>query len=84
MQQWQYCLEEEVVLKWCALFDNCISEIKNTETDNAKYLDIIMPMYKLKEYRNKYSKISKRLWQYHRDEPALTSDSAIKKKQDIE
>ena len=37
-------------------------------------------MYKLKEYRNKYSKISKRLWQYHRDEPALTSDGAIKKK----
>ena len=43
-----------------------------------------MPMYKLKEYRNKNSKISKSLWQYHRDEPALTSDGAIKKKQDIE
>ena len=43
-----------------------------------------MPMYKLKEYRNKNSKISKRLWQYHRDEPALTSDGAIKKKRDIE
>ena len=30
---------------------NCISEINNTQTDNAKDIDIIIPMYNLIEYR---------------------------------
>ena len=29
----------------CAPFTNCISEINNTQIDNAKDIDIVMPMY---------------------------------------
>ena len=34
-----------VIFKNCAPFINCISEINNTQADNAKDIDIIMPMY---------------------------------------
>ena len=44
-----------------------ISEINNTQIDNAKYIDVIMPMYSLIEYRDSYSKTSGSLWQYYRD-----------------
>ena len=37
-------------------FINCKSEINNTETDNAKDTDIVMPMYNLIEYNEIYSK----------------------------
>ena len=33
-----------VVFKNCAPFTNCKSEINNTEVDNAKDIDIVMPM----------------------------------------
>ena len=36
-----------------------------------------MSMFNLAEYSNNYSKTSGSLWQYYRDEPALTSDRAI-------
>ena len=36
-----------VVFKNCARFINCKSEINNTEIDNAKDIDIVMPMYNL-------------------------------------
>ena len=36
-----------------------------------------MPMYNLAEYSNNYSKTSGRLWQYYRDEPALTDASTL-------
>ena len=49
--------------------DNCISEINNTEVDNAKDIDIVMPMYYLIEYSDSYAKTSGSLWQYFRDEP---------------
>ena len=45
-----------VVFKNCALFTNCITEINNTQIDNAKYLDVIMPMHNLIEYSDNYSK----------------------------
>ena len=57
------------VFKNCAPFTNCISEINNTEIDNAKDPNIIMPMYNLIEYSDNYSKTSGNLWQYYRDEP---------------
>ena len=47
----------------CALFTNCISEINNTQIDNAKDIDIVMPMYNLIEYSDNYSKTSGNLWQ---------------------
>ena len=48
---------------------DCISEINNTKLDNAKYIDVVMPMYNLIEYSDNYSKTSGSLWQYYRDDP---------------
>ena len=39
-----------------APFTNCISEIDNTQIDNAKDIDIVMPMYNLIEYSDNYAK----------------------------
>ena len=61
--------DKGVVFKNCAPFTNCISEINNTQVDNAKDIDIVMPMYNLIEYSDNYAKISGSLWQYYRDEP---------------
>ena len=61
--------DKGVAFKNCAPFINCISEIKNTQIDNAKDIDIVMPMYNLIEYSNNYAKTSGSLWQYFRDEP---------------
>ena len=68
---------KEVVFKNCASFTDCISEINNTEIDNAKYIDVIMLMYNLIEYSDNYSKTSGSLWQYYRYEPALTNAGLI-------
>ena len=54
--------------KKCEPFTNCISSKKNTQVNNAKYLDGVMPMYNLIEYSDNYSKTSGSLWQYYRDE----------------
>ena len=40
----------KVIFKNCAPFTECISEINNTQADNAKYIDIVIPMYNLIEY----------------------------------
>ena len=55
---------KKVIFKNCAPFTNCISEINNTQIDNAEYIDIVMSMYNLIEYSNNYSKTSVSLWQY--------------------
>ena len=52
----------------CAPFTNCISEINNTQIDNVKYTDVVMPLYDLIEYSNNYSKTLGSLSQYYRDE----------------
>ena len=62
--------DKGVVFKNCAPFTNCISEINNTQIDNAKDIDIVMPMYNLIEYCDNYAKTSGRLLQYYRDEPS--------------
>ena len=36
-----------------------------------------MPMYNLIEYSDNYLKTSASLWQYYRDEPALTNASVM-------
>ena len=58
-----------VIFKNCSPFINCKAEISNTETDNAKDIDIVMPMYNLIEYSDNYSKTSGSLWKYYRHEP---------------
>ena len=55
--------------KNCTPFSNCITEINNTQTDNAKTIDITIPMYNLIEYSDNYSKTSGSLWHYFRNEP---------------
>ena len=58
-----------VISKNCASFTDCISEINNTQIDNAKYIDVVMPIYNLIEFSDNYSKKSKCLWQFYRDYP---------------
>ena len=53
---------KKVILKNCAPFTNCISKINDTDIDNAKCIDIVMPMYNLIEYSDNYSKTSGSLW----------------------
>ena len=45
-----------------------MSEMNNTQVDNAKDLDDFMPVYNLTEYSDNYSKTSEGLWRYYRDE----------------
>ena len=40
----------QVAFKSCAPFTSCISEINNTQIDNAKYIDVVMPLYNLIKY----------------------------------
>ena len=61
--------DKGVIFKNCAPFINCTSEINNTQVDNARDIDIAMPMYNLIEYSDNYLKTSGSLWQYYRDEP---------------
>ena len=49
---------EKVIFKNCAPFTNCISEINNTQVDNAQDIDIVIPMYNVIEYSHVYSKTS--------------------------
>ena len=68
---------KKVIFKNCAPFTNCISEINNTQVDNAKGIDIVMPIYNLIEYSDNYSKTSGSLWQYCKDIPAVDNNNAI-------
>ena len=43
-----------VTFKNCAPFTNCKNEINNSEIDNAKDFDILMPMHNLIEYGDNY------------------------------
>ena len=38
---------KEVIFKNCAPFTDCISDISNTQIDNAKCLDVVVLMYNL-------------------------------------
>ena len=61
---------KKVIFKNCAPFTNCISEINKTQIDNAKDIDIVMPIYNLTEYSDNYAKTTGSLWQYCKDIPA--------------
>ena len=68
---------KKVIFKKCAPFIKCISEINNTNLDDAKDLDIVMPMFNLIEYSSAYEKTSGSLWQYCKDIPAVDDNNAI-------
>ena len=68
---------KKVIFKNCAPFTNCISEINNTQIDNAKDIDIVMPIYNLIEYSDNYAKTTGSLWQYCKDIPARNANDDI-------
>ena len=68
---------KKVIFKNCASFTNCISEINNVQIDNAKDIDIVLPMYNLIEYSDNYAKITGSLWQYCKDIPARNNNTEI-------
>ena len=68
---------KKVIFKNCAPFTNCISKINNTQIDNAKDIDIVMPMYNLIEYSDNYAKTTGSLWQYCKDIPAQNKNDEI-------
>ena len=63
--------------KNCAPFTICMSEINNTQVDNAKDIDIAVPMYNLIEYNDNYSKTSGSLWQHCKDILAVNNNNEI-------
>ena len=66
-----------VIFKNCAAFIICLSQINNTQVDDAHDIDVLIPMHDLIEYSDTYSKTSGSLWQFYRDEPALDNNKAI-------
>ena len=77
--------DKGVAFKNCSHFNNCISEINDTQIYNAKDIDIVMPMYNLIENSDNYSKTSRSLWQCYRDEPTdnLKDSESFKSKTKI-
>ena len=70
-------INKKVVFKNRAPFTNCISEIKNTQIDNAKVIYILMPLYNLIEYSDNYSKTSRSFWQHYEDMPTVNNNGDI-------
>ena len=68
---------KKVIFKNCAPFTNCISEINNTQIENAKDIDIVMPMYNLIEHSDNYAKSTGSLWQFCKDIPARNANDEI-------
>ena len=64
---------KNVMLKNWAQFTDCIIKINNTQVDNAKENDMVIPIYNLIEFTDNYSNISGSLWRYYRHEPSLNS-----------
>ena len=57
--------DKGITFKNCAPFTKCISRINNTDIDNARDIDIVMPVYNLIEYSDNYSKTSGSLCRYY-------------------
>ena len=60
---------KEETFKNCAPFTDWISEKNNTQIDNSKDLNVVIPMYNLIEYKGNYLKTSGSLWEYYKDDP---------------
>ena len=58
-----------VIFKNRPLFTDCISETNNTQVNNSKNIDVVMPMYIWIEYSDNYLKTSGSLW--FRNEPTM-------------
>ena len=73
----QIILTKKAISKNFAPFINCISEINNTQVDNAKDINIITSIYSLIEYSDNYSKTSRSLWQYCKYIAAIINNGDI-------
>ena len=62
---------KKVIFKSCAPFTDYITEMNNTQVDDAQKIEVLMSMYNLIEYSDAYLMTSGSLWQYYRDEPTL-------------
>ena len=71
-----------VIFKNCAPFSDRIIKINNSQINNAKYIDVVMPMYNLTKYCDNYSKTSSKLCQYYRDDAndTITESESFKYK----
>ena len=45
---------KKVIIKNSAPYTNCISKINNIQIDKVQYIDIVVPVYNLKEYSDNY------------------------------
>ena len=59
------------------MFTECISEINNKETDHAKVIHVVMPMYNLIEYSDNYLETFGILWKYDKDETFIGNNGNI-------
>ena len=77
---------KRVVFKNHAPFNECLSNINNTQIDHAKDTDVVTLMYNLMEYSDNYSKRSGSLWQYYSDNSNdnITESESFKSKIKIE
>ena len=55
MSKWK---NKGIIFKNCVPFTECISNINNTQIDNAKDMDVVMPKYNLIGLSDNYSKTS--------------------------
>ena len=58
---------KKLIFKNNAPFGSYKSKLINTIIDNAKDLDIVLPIYNLLKHSNKYFLISGGFWNYYRD-----------------
>ena len=65
--------DTNVSFKNCAPFIRCVTHINDEHVETAENLDIIMPMYNLIEYSDKYSDSSGSLYQFKRDESSVNN-----------
>ena len=69
--------DTKAVFKSCAPFRTCITQINETFVDEAKHINITMPMYNLTEYSDNYSDTSGSLCQFRRDEQPKENNGEI-------
>ena len=62
---------KKVIFKNFAPFRDCLSETNNAQVDNAKDIDILLPLYNLVEYNDNYLNTTRSLLQFYRYEPFL-------------
>ena len=60
--------DSKAAFKNCAPFRTCIIQINETFVDEAKHINITMPMYISIEYSDNYSDTSGSLWHFNREE----------------